>query len=399
MNIIFDMDGLMFDTERVFMDAWDYAGEKIGIGKAGFMVYKTLGMNIISSYNVWKEDFGDRYNQEELRKYTKEFLTQYYENNRVPVKKGLYSLLEYLKGINCKMAVASSSPRWEVEKRLKDAGVSEYFSVIVCGDMIEKSKPEPDIYIKACDLLGVRPEESYALEDSKNGLLSAYNAGCKAIMIPDLWQPDEQIQKIVVGKFDDLEQVKDAFEKGDLIDISVEFRLLFEIDTKDYDVNGTSFSRPSARGIIIQDGKIAMVHSLKYNYYKFPGGGIEQEEKQEEALIREVQEETGLVVIPETICKYGMVHRIQKGDYEDVFIQDNYYFMCDIESVVEVQKLDKYEEEEGFTLEFVTPEQIIQTNRLCNDINADKIMLKREIKVIETLIQEGFFYENTNEIT
>ena len=92
MNVIFAMDGLMFDTEKVFIMAWDYAGEKMGIGKAGYMVYKTLGMNIVSSYNVWKEEFGDRYNQEELRKYTKEFLHNYYSGNKVPVKKGLYNL-------------------------------------------------------------------------------------------------------------------------------------------------------------------------------------------------------------------------------------------------------------------------------------------------------------------
>lgn len=214
MNVIFDMDGLMFDTERVFIDAWDYAGEKIGIGKAGYMVLKTLGMNIVASYAVWKEEFGDRYDQEELRKYTKEFLKKYYDENTVPVKPGLYILLEYLRKVNCKMAVASSSPRWEVEKHLKDAGVREYFSEIVCGDMIEKSKPAPDIYLKACELLGVKPEDCYALEDSKNGLLSAYNAGCKPIMIPDLWQPDEEILKIIVGKYDDLEQVKVALEKG-----------------------------------------------------------------------------------------------------------------------------------------------------------------------------------------
>ena len=114
-NSIFDMDGLMFDTEKVFIMAWDYAGEKIGIGKAGYMVYKTLGMNIVSSYNVWREEFGDRYNQEEFRKYTKEFLQKYYSENTVPVKKGLYNLLNYLKENSFKMAVASSSPRWEVE--------------------------------------------------------------------------------------------------------------------------------------------------------------------------------------------------------------------------------------------------------------------------------------------
>lgn len=212
MNVIFDMDGLMFDTERVFIEAWDYAGEKIGIGKAGYMVLKTLGMNITASYHVWNEEFGDRYNQEELRKYTKEFLQKYYSENKVPVKKGLYVLLDYLRQVNCKMAVATSSPRWEVEKHLKDAEIYDYFVGIVCGDMIQNSKPDPEIYFKASKLLGVKPEECFALEDSKNGLLSAYRAGCKPIMVPDLWQPDEETLSLVVGKYDDLEEVKHAFE-------------------------------------------------------------------------------------------------------------------------------------------------------------------------------------------
>ena len=216
MNVIFDMDGLMFDTEKVFIKAWDYAGDKIGIGKAGFMVYKTLGMNIAASYNVWKEEFGDRYDQAELKKYTKEFLKKYYDENTVPVKKGLYILLDFLKSKQCKMAVASSSPRWEVEKHLKDAGVKDYFLDIICGDMIKNSKPAPDIYLKACELIDAEPAECYALEDSKNGLLSAYRAGCKPIMIPDLWQPDEEIMKIITAKYDDLEQLKTAFEDGAL---------------------------------------------------------------------------------------------------------------------------------------------------------------------------------------
>lgn len=216
MNIIFDMDGLMFDTEKVFIKAWDYAGEKIGIGKAGYMVHKTLGMSIASAYDIWKEEFGDRYDQEELKKHTKDFLKKYYDENAVPVKLGLYTLLDYLRDINCKMIVATSSPRWEVEKHLKNANVSDYFVGTVCGDMVENSKPAPEIYHKACEILGAPPEDCFALEDSKNGLLAAYRAGCKPIMVPDLWQPDEETLKIITAKYDDLEQVKYAFESGEL---------------------------------------------------------------------------------------------------------------------------------------------------------------------------------------
>ncbi len=207
------MDGLMFDTERVFVMTWDYAGEKIGIGKAGYMVHKTLGMNVEMSRKIWQEEFGDRCDEAELKKYSKEFLTQYYSENTVPVKKGLYVLLEYLKEQNYKLAVASSSSKWEVENHLKETGVYEYFSAIVCGDMVEKSKPEPDIYLKACEAVGENPANCYALEDSRSGLLAAYRAGCKPIMIPDLWQPDEEIENILFAKFDDLEQVKEFLKK------------------------------------------------------------------------------------------------------------------------------------------------------------------------------------------
>ncbi|MDY3796546.1 MAG: NUDIX domain-containing protein [Agathobacter sp.] len=167
-------------------------------------------------------------------------------------------------------------------------------------------------------------------------------------------------------------------------------RSLFEIDTKDYDINGTTVSRPSARGIIIKDGKLAMIHSIKYDYYKFPGGGIEKNEQKESALIREVLEETGLDVIPQTIKEYGMVHRIQKGDYEDVFIQDNFYYLCDVEDNVHEQKLDDYEKEEKFTLEYVSPKQVIDANKACASKEADQIMLERECKVIGILAQEGY---------
>ena len=166
-------------------------------------------------------------------------------------------------------------------------------------------------------------------------------------------------------------------------------RLLFEIDTKDYDPNGEAYVRPSVRGIILRDGRVAMVHSLKYDYYKFPGGGIEAGESLEEALRREVAEESGLQVIPQSIWEYGLVHRVQKGEKEDMFIQDNYYFLCDVEAAAQAQHLDDYEAKAGFTLEFVDPTHAIHTNRYADHGPTDQIMLEREARVLELLMAEN----------
>ena len=171
-------------------------------------------------------------------------------------------------------------------------------------------------------------------------------------------------------------------------------RLLFEIDTKDYDPNGKAFVRPSVRGIIIRDGKVAMVHSLKYDYYKFPGGGMEDGEGLEEALLREVVEESGLQVILSSIREYGLVHRVQKGQKEAIFIQDNYYYLCDVEEKVGSQKLDDYEAEERFTLEYVDPAHAIRINREVDHGPKDQIMLEREARVLEMMIQEGIIQKD-----
>lgn len=166
-------------------------------------------------------------------------------------------------------------------------------------------------------------------------------------------------------------------------------RLLFTMDTKDYDPNGKSFVRPSVRAIIRQSGKIAMVHSLKYNYYKFPGGGMEPGETQRDSLCRETLEEAGLVVIPESIREYGYVHRVQKGEKEEMFIQDNYYYLCDVLPETQNQNLDAYEAEERFTLEFAEPSAAITINRTHDHGPKDQIMLEREARVLECLISEG----------
>lgn len=168
-------------------------------------------------------------------------------------------------------------------------------------------------------------------------------------------------------------------------------RILFEIDKKDYSGCTHTFTRNSARSIIIRDGRVAMVHSLQYDYYKFPGGGIENGEDPAEAMIRETREEAGLAVIPETIREYGVVHRIQRSDKDETecFVQDNYYYLCEAEDEPVPQDLDEYEAKESYRPEFVDPGTAIRKNRSVKESPYNRIMFEREALVLEMLQAEG----------
>ncbi len=165
-------------------------------------------------------------------------------------------------------------------------------------------------------------------------------------------------------------------------------RLLFTLDRKDYAPEAPVYIRPSARGILIWQGKVALIHSAKYGYYKFPGGGIEAGEDPVDAMIREVAEEAGLRVIPDSIREYGLVHRVEKGDRGETFVQDNYYYLCAFDPEPISRHLDAYEAEEGFALEFVAPEAAISENR---GSTFESVMLEREARVLEMLLSEGYF--------
>ena len=168
-------------------------------------------------------------------------------------------------------------------------------------------------------------------------------------------------------------------------------RLLFEIDKRDYENCTHSFVRNSARSIIIVKGKLAMIHSMKYDYYKLPGGGIENGENPVDAMVRETREEAGLVVKAETVQEYGYVHRIQKSQKNatECFVQDNYYYFCEVEEGAVAQCLDSYESQENYVLEFVDPQIAISKNRSVTESPYDPTMFEREARVIEILISEG----------
>ena len=166
---------------------------------------------------------------------------------------------------------------------------------------------------------------------------------------------------------------------------------LFSMDLKDYSPNASVFRRPSARAIIIKNNTIALVYSLKEKYYKFPGGGIKDGEDMPAALIREVREEVGLIVKPETITEFGSVLRRLKSNYYEntVFEQENFYFRCECEENIVEQNLDDYEKEAEFTLRFVDINEAIKVDSeyKSGDLFKDT-MIQRETRVLE-MIREG----------
>ena len=167
-------------------------------------------------------------------------------------------------------------------------------------------------------------------------------------------------------------------------------RLLFTLDGGDYEEGEKVYSRPSARAVVIRDGRVAMVYSRKFRHYKFPGGGIEKGESREAALIREAREEAGLVLDKETIRPYGFVHRIERGDAEPIFLQDNFYYLASAVAVVP-QELDGYEAAEGYLLRWTDPREAIEQNRALTSVYERKhhTLLLREAMVLERLLAEG----------
>lgn len=209
--VVFDMDGLMFDSEKEVQYAWDIAGQEMGYGKLGHNIYNTLGLNKNSRRAYFMENYGQDFPFEEFQERYREVVQEYTRMHGSPAKPGLYELLDSLKERGIPMAVATSSSPNHASRYLENGRVMEYFQVIITGDMVTMAKPNPQIYQLACEQLGVAPEMALALEDSYNGLRSAHRAGMKAVMVPDLLKDSTPVDDIIYAKVSSLLEVKAMF--------------------------------------------------------------------------------------------------------------------------------------------------------------------------------------------
>ena len=205
--VLFDMDGLMFDTERLYGRAWQSAAKAQGCSISDEAILKIKGANRNLAYSILKEDAGSEFDIECGRKFRQEYIDSYLDKNGLTKKKGLDNLLKYLKDNNIKVCLATSTKTETAGRYLKMAKVEEHFDDITCGDEIERGKPAPDIFLKSAKKLGVKIFDCLVLEDSINGINGGLSAGAHVIMVPDTIMPDKEISDNVDAVKSDLDEV------------------------------------------------------------------------------------------------------------------------------------------------------------------------------------------------
>ena len=194
--VVFDMDGVIFDTERLVIEFWKEVAKKHNIPNIEHTCIQCLGTNRVRTREIFLENYGADFPFDPYRAEVTELFNTHYKGVPLPTKPGVRELLSYLQEQDIKVGLASSTAQHLVRDEIGTAGLLPFFQTLVCGDMVEHSKPAPDIFLKACEILNADPTKSIAIEDSFNGIRSAHCAGMTPIMVPDQVQPTDEIRAL-----------------------------------------------------------------------------------------------------------------------------------------------------------------------------------------------------------
>ena len=205
--VIFDMDGVIFDTEHLAMSLWIQAADELGIPGIAEVYPSVIGTTTIRTHEILAEHYGASFPREEFDRRVRELYHEYYDREGLPVKPGAPELLSSLTANHIPLALASSTHSDLVRRELRDAGFLDYFDVVIGGDMVTHSKPHPEIFLLAANALNAAPENCYVIEDSFNGIRAAAAAGVHPLMVPDMLQPTEEIRSLAERVFPSLFEV------------------------------------------------------------------------------------------------------------------------------------------------------------------------------------------------
>ena len=210
---IFDMDGLLIDTEKLYLRYWKQSAADFGYDMRDEHVYAIRSLARKYSIPKLKGFFGEDFPTEEVRAHRTELINAHIAEHGIDLKKGLFELLDYLRDKGVRLAVATATPRERTLKYLEKIGAADRFDAVICGDMVTSGKPDPEIYLTAARELGMPPENCAAFEDSPNGLKAARAAGCQVIMISDMTQPQPEDEPFYDAVYSSLDEAKDFFER------------------------------------------------------------------------------------------------------------------------------------------------------------------------------------------
>lgn len=212
--VIFDMDGLMINSEVITFECYQTVMKEINHTISREFYVTLLGKNVAWGKARFKEEYGEDFPFDEVIKNVHALMAHRFKTEGIPLKPGLVELLTYLKENNIKTIVATSSNRARVDQILFHSNLQQYFDDSICGDEVTQSKPNPEIFVKACGKLGVNTDEAVVLEDSEAGIQAAHGGNIKVICVPDMKYPEPQYEsmttKIVESLHDVIDYVKGA---------------------------------------------------------------------------------------------------------------------------------------------------------------------------------------------
>ena len=207
--VMFDLDGTIIDTEKYYRLYWPKA-----FAKFGYTITDEQGLGMRSLGNPYVEEylqgiFGKKIETDEIKKYARSLVDESVKTNGLELKDGVVECFKFLKTKDVKIAIVTATAIERTEKYVKEAELKEYIDDIISAKNVPHGKPAPDVYLTACEKLNVRPEETIAVEDSPNGVMSASRAGCNVVMVPDQTEADEELAKLLFGNLKSLKE----FEK------------------------------------------------------------------------------------------------------------------------------------------------------------------------------------------